>query len=69
MARSSPGAGSVEAVSDASNPEPRDLSEATRAALDELESAPLEERAAGYRQLADALRSELEQSDPSRSAG
>ncbi|UOE25736.1 hypothetical protein [Agromyces soli] len=56
-------------MSDASNSEPRDLSEATRAALDELESAPLDERAAGYRQLADALRSELEQSDPSRDAG
>jgi len=59
----------VDAVSDESNSDPRDLSEATRAALDELEARPLDERAAGYRQLADALRSELEQSDPTRSAG
>ncbi|MCM3658555.1 hypothetical protein M3147_14960 [Agromyces mediolanus] len=56
-------------MSDESNSDTRDLSEATRAALDELEARPLDERAAGYRQLADALRSELEQSDPTRSAG
>ena len=69
MARSSPGAGSVEGVSDEPNSEPRHLSEATRETLDELESRPLEERAGGYRQLADALRAELEQSDPTLGAG
>ncbi|MFK4729095.1 hypothetical protein ROT00_05360 [Agromyces mediolanus] len=56
-------------MSDEPNSEPRHLSEATRETLDELESRPLEERAGGYRQLADALRAELEQSDPTLGAG
>jgi acyl-CoA reductase-like NAD-dependent aldehyde dehydrogenase len=56
-------------VSDDSIPETPELVEAARAALDDVESRPLAERASGYRSLADALRAELEQSDPSRSAG
>ena len=38
----------------------------TRAALHDIESKPLAERAPGYQALADRLRAELEQSDPSR---
>lgn len=57
-------------ASDASAPSGAgDLGEATRAALEDIEGRPLAERAAGYRSLADALRAELEQSDPTRSAG
>jgi hypothetical protein len=41
-------------------------SDDTRAALQDIESRPLAERAPGYQALADRLRSELEQSDPSR---
>lgn len=37
-----------------------------RAALDELESQPLAERAPGYLQLAEQLRTQLEESDPAR---
>lgn len=64
-------------MSDESNPEPTEttalsdsgaLGESTRAALDDIEGRPLEERAVGYRLLADGLRAELEQSDPTRSA-
>lgn len=39
-----------------------------RAALDELESLPLAERAPGYLQLAEQLRAQLEESDPARGA-
>ena len=41
-------------------------SDDTRAALHDIESKPLAERAPGYQALADRLRAELEQSDPSR---
>jgi hypothetical protein len=41
-------------------------SDDTRAALQDIESKPLAERAPGYQALADRLRAELEQSDPSR---
>jgi hypothetical protein len=44
------------------------VSEATRAALEEIEQQPLDERARGYQALADRLRVELEHSDPSRAA-
>ncbi len=62
-------------MSDESTPEApapferTELSEATRASLDDIEGRELGDRAGGYRALADALRAELEQSDPSRSAG
>ena len=36
------------------------------AAISDIESTPLAERAPGYQDLADRLRVELEQSDPSR---
>ena len=41
-------------------------SDDTRDALLDIESKPLAERAPGYQSLADRLRAELEQSDPSR---
>ncbi|MGW4930247.1 hypothetical protein ACWEOH_13940 [Agromyces sp. NPDC004153] len=41
-------------------------SDELRAALDELESQPLAERAPGYLRLAEQLRSQLEESDPAR---
>ena len=44
------------------------MSEATNAALHEIESQPLEERAAAYQTLSERLRAELEHSDPSRAA-
>ena len=44
------------------------VSEATNAALREIEEQPLEERAPGYQALADRLRVELVHSDPSRAA-
>jgi hypothetical protein len=44
------------------------VSEATNAALGEIEEQPLEERAPGYQALADRLRVELEHSDPSRAS-
>ena len=44
----------------------RAASDDTRAALHDIESKPLAERAPGYQDLADRLRAELEQSDPSR---
>jgi hypothetical protein len=44
------------------------VSEATDAALREIEALPLDERAARYQALADRLRIELEHSDPSRAA-
>ena len=44
------------------------ISEATHAAVREIEEQPLEERALGYQALADRLRVELEHSDPSRAA-
>lgn len=44
------------------------ISEATQAALHEIEQQPLDERARGYQALADQLRVELEHSDPSRAA-
>ena len=44
------------------------VSEATNAAIREIEEQPLEERAPGYQALADRLRVELEHSDPSRAA-
>lgn len=43
-------------------------SDELRAALDELESQPLAERAPGYLQLAEQLRTQLEESDPARGA-
>jgi hypothetical protein len=48
--------------SDADDAAPAD----TVAELRDIESKPLAERAAGYQQLADRLRAELEHSDPSR---
>ncbi|RXZ68612.1 hypothetical protein [Agromyces albus] len=41
-------------------------SDETTAALSDIEALPLAERAPGYQALADRLRIELEQSDPSR---
>ncbi|HEU0181229.1 MAG TPA: hypothetical protein VFR16_03485, partial [Agromyces mariniharenae] len=41
-------------------------SDELRAALDELESQPLADRAPGYLQLAEQLRAQLEESDPAR---
>jgi hypothetical protein len=41
-------------------------SDELRAALDELESQPLAERAPGYLRLAEQLRTRLEESDPAR---
>ena len=41
-------------------------SDELRAALDELQSQPLAERAPGYLQLAEQLRTQLEESDPAR---
>lgn len=41
-------------------------SDETTAALRDIEALPLAERAPGYQALADRLRIELEQSDPSR---
>ena len=49
-----------------SRPDPDDTTHETTAALQDLESRPLAERAPGYQALADRLRAELEQSDPSR---
>jgi hypothetical protein len=43
-------------------------SDELRAALDELESQPLAERAPGYLQRAEQLRTQLEESDPARGA-
>lgn len=40
----------------------------TVAALRDIESKPLGERAQGYQELADRLRADLEHSDPSRGA-
>jgi hypothetical protein len=42
-------------------------SDDTLAALRDIESHPLPERAPGYQALADRLHEELEESDPSRS--
>ncbi|MGX5697148.1 hypothetical protein ACWKWP_13190 [Agromyces soli] len=56
-------------MSDDPTTETPELIEAMRAALDDIESRELGDRAGGYRSLADGLRAELEQSDPSRSAG
>lgn len=42
--------------------------DATLAELRDVESKPLAERAQGYQELADRLRTELEHSDPSRGA-
>ena len=47
-------------------PDPDDAAHETTAALQDIESKPLAERAPGYQALADRLRAELEQSDPSR---
>lgn len=41
-------------------------SDAVRAALDDIEAQPLAERAPGYVQLAEQLRTQLEESDPAR---
>lgn len=53
-------------------PSPRESSDSatddTIAALRDIESKPLGERAQGYQELADRLRTELEHSDPSRGA-
>jgi hypothetical protein len=57
----------TDAAAAAPTAEPDDAaSDDTRAALQDIESQPLAERAPGYQALADRLRSELEQSDPSR---
>lgn len=53
---------------DASEHDP-DAAVATADALEGIEAAPLEERAAGYDALAERLRAELERSDPARAAG
>ena len=41
-------------------------SDGVRAALDDIEAQPLAERAPGYAQLAERLRTQLEESDPAR---
>ena len=57
----------TDAAAAAPTAEPDDAaSDDTRAALQDIESKPLAERAPGYQALADRLRAELEQSDPSR---
>ena len=53
-------------VADEPRPDPDDTAHETTAALQDIESKPLAERAPGYQALADRLRAELEQSDPSR---
>lgn len=53
----------------AAAPSPRESDSApddTVAELRDIESKPLGERAQGYQELADRLRTELEHSDPSR---
>ena len=60
-------AGGVSAdAADEPRPDPDDTAHDTTAALQDIESKPLAERAPGYQALADRLRAELEQSDPSR---
>lgn len=60
----------TDATDAAGTPSSRDSSgsatDDTVAALRDIESKPLAERADGYQQLADRLRTELEHSDPSR---
>jgi hypothetical protein len=51
---------------DEPRPDPDDTAHETTDALQDIESKPLAERAPGYQALADRLRAELEQSDPSR---
>ncbi|MGR0221740.1 hypothetical protein [Agromyces sp. ZXT2-6] len=46
-----------------------DTAASTADALVDIETAPLEERAARYDVLADRLRAELERSDPARASG
>ena len=53
-------------ASDDPRPDADDTAHETTAALHGIESKPLAERAPGYQALADRLRAELEQSDPSR---
>ena len=53
-------------AADEPRPDPDDATHETTAALEDIQSKPLAERAPGYQALADRLRAELEQSDPSR---
>ena len=53
-------------AADEPRPDTDDRTHETTAALQDIESKPLAERAPGYQALADRLRAELEQSDPSR---
>ena len=53
-------------AADEPRPDPDDTAHEITAALQDIESKPLAERAPGYQALADRLRAELEQSDPSR---
>jgi hypothetical protein len=53
-------------AADEPRPDPDGATHETTAALADIESKPLAERAPGYQALADRLRAELEQSDPSR---
>ncbi|GAA2021607.1 hypothetical protein GCM10009819_00040 [Agromyces tropicus] len=46
-----------------------DLPASAADALEAIDRAPLEERAAGFDALAEQLRRELERSDPARAAG
>ncbi len=61
---------SIESTDAAAAPRSNDavhaVSAGTVAELRDIESKPLAERAAGYQELADRLRAELEHSDPSR---
>jgi hypothetical protein len=56
---------SIESTDAAASPA-GEASADTLAELRDIESKPLAERATGYQELADGLRTELEHSDPSR---
>ena len=58
--------GAPTGAADEARPDADDGTPESTAALQEIESKPLAERAPGYQALADRLRAELEQSDPSR---
>ena len=58
--------GAPTGAADEARPDADDGTPETTAALQDIESKPLAERAPGYQALADRLRAELEQSDPSR---
>ncbi|BDZ53383.1 hypothetical protein [Agromyces marinus] len=54
---------------DVDEPMEHDLAASAADALESIDAAPLEERAARFDALAERLRRELERSDPARAAG